>query len=102
MGLLVVASLIPAKWQILRTGLGWESDHFIGFFVATLIVCLAWPRPFVVAGVLMAGAALLEGLQALTPDRVPNLVAALCGVGGALAAGLLAEVFIRARGRRAE
>jgi hypothetical protein len=46
--LLVVASLIPAKWQLLRTGLGWRSDHFFGFFVATSVVCFAWPRPLLV------------------------------------------------------
>ena len=45
--------------------------------------------------VLMVGGALLEGLQALTPDRSANLVAAFCGVGGAPAAALLAEFFIR-------
>ena len=52
-----------------RTGLGWEIDHFLGYFAFTSIFCLAWPRPFVVGGALMAVAALLEGLQALTPDR---------------------------------
>jgi hypothetical protein len=40
-GLLVIASLIPAKWQFFRTGFGWHSDHFLGFFVATSVVCLA-------------------------------------------------------------
>src|SRR5262245_57913782 len=83
-GLLVVASLIPAKWQLLRTGLGWQSDRFLGFFVATSVVCVAWPRPLLVGPILMATAALLEGLQALTPDRVPNFEAAVCGAGGTL------------------
>ncbi len=32
-----------------------------------------------------AGAALLEGLQGLTPGRMPNLLAAFYGAGGALA-----------------
>jgi hypothetical protein len=41
-------------------------------------------------------AALLEGLQALTPDRSANLEAALWGAGGALAAGVVAELFVRA------
>ena len=49
----------------------------------------------------MAVGALLEGLQGLTPDRHPNLLAALCGAVGTLAAALLAELFIRARMRRA-
>jgi hypothetical protein len=34
----------------------------------------------------MAAGALLEDLQALTPDRTPNLVAVFCSAGGALAA----------------
>jgi hypothetical protein len=44
----------------------------------------------------MAAAFLLEDLQALTPDRTANLVAALCGASGVLAAALIAELFIRA------
>ena len=48
----------------------------------------------------MAGAVLLESLQALTPDRSSNLMAAFYGAGGALAAALLAELFIRVRRRR--
>jgi hypothetical protein len=44
---------------------------------------------------------LLEGLQALAPDRTPNLMAAIDGAGGVLAAALLAELFIRVRSRRA-
>ena len=96
MVLLVIAALGPAKWAP-RTALGWEVDHFVGYFAITSFVCLAWPRPFVVGGVLMAVSALLEGLQALTPDRSSNLLAAFYGAGGALAAALLAELFIRAR-----
>ena len=98
MVLLVIAALGPAKWAP-RTALGWEFDHFLGYFAITSFVCLAWPRPFVVGGALMAGAALLEGLQALTPDRSSNLLAAFYGAGGVLAAALLAEFFIRARRR---
>ena len=100
MVLLVIVALGPAKWQP-RSGLGWQIDHFLGYFAITSMFCLAWPRPFVVGGALMAGGALLEGLQALTPDRSSNLLAALYGAGGALAAALLAELFIRARRRRA-
>jgi VanZ family protein len=92
--LLVIVALGPARWQP-RTGLGWEIEHFVGYFAFTLMFCLAWPRPFVVGGALMAVAVLLEGLQALTPDRSSNLLAALYGAGGVLAAPLLAEVFIR-------
>jgi VanZ family protein len=93
--LLLVAALGPAKWAP-RTELGWQFDHFIGYFGITLFFCFAWPRPIVIGGVVMAVAALLEALQALTPDRSANLEAALCGAGGALAAALVAELFIRA------
>ena len=89
--LLVFAHLGPAKWQP-RTGLGWQLDHFLGYFVVTSIVWLAWPRrPLVVGGALMAAAALLEALQVLTPDRHADFLAALWGAGGALTVALLAE-----------
>ena len=65
----------------------------------TLMFCLAWPRPLVVGAALMAVAQLLEGMQALTPDRSSDLEAAFYGAGGVLAAALLAELFIRARRR---
>jgi VanZ family protein len=100
MVLLVFVALGPAKWAP-RTEFGWQIDHFAGYFVITSIVCFAWPRPFVVGPALMAVAALLEALQTFTPDRSSNLEAAICGAGGALAAALLAELFIRVRRRRA-
>ncbi len=96
--LLAFAALCPATW-LPRTG-HWEIEHFLAFFVATAIVCFAWPRPFVVGGALMAVGALLEALQALTPDRTADLVGALCNAAGALTAAVLAELFIRARKRR--
>jgi hypothetical protein len=34
------------------------------------------------------------GLQAFTPDRTANVMAALYGAGGALAAALIAELFL--------
>jgi VanZ family protein len=98
--LLVLAALGPANWTP-RTALGWQFDHFAGYFAITLLICFAWPRPFVVGPALMAVAALLEGLQVFTQDRSSNLEAAICGAGGALAAALLAELFIRVRRRRA-
>src|SRR2546426_9704987 len=85
--LLVFAALGPAKLQI-RTGLGWQIDHIVGYFGFTLMFCLFWPRPLVVGGVLIFSAMLLEGLQAFTPDRHFNLQAALDGAGGAWAATL--------------
>jgi VanZ family protein len=93
MVLLVIAALGPAKWAP-RTELGWQFDHFIGYFGITLFFCFAWPWPFVIGGIVMAVAALLEGLQALTPDRSANLEAALWGAGGALVAAVVAELFI--------
>jgi VanZ family protein len=99
MVLLVIGALGPAKWAP-RTELGWQFDHFIGYFGITLFFCFAWPRPLVVGPVIMAVAALLESLQALTPDRSANLEAALWGAGGALAAALVAELFIRLWRRR--
>ena len=95
MVLLVIGALGPASWTP-RTPLGWQIDHFLGYFAITLFVCVAWPRPLVVGGVLMAAAVLLEGLQAFTPDRSANLEAALWGAGGVLMAALVAELFIRA------
>ena len=96
--LLVFAALGPAKLQ-LRTGLGWQMDHFAGYFCLTLMLYVAWPRPLIVAGSFMVVAMLLEGLQALTPDRYPDLQAALYSAAGVLSAALLVEFFIRARSR---
>jgi VanZ family protein len=80
----------------LRPGLGWRTEHVLAYFVITSIACLAWPRPFVVGPSVMAASPLLEALQALTPDRHADFQAGLYGAGGAMAAALLAELFIRA------
>jgi hypothetical protein len=69
-------------------------------FLGDADFCLAWSQPLLVAATLMVVSGLLEGLQALTPVRHPNLTAALYGAGGALVAGLLAELLIRVRRRR--
>ncbi len=95
--LLIMAALGPEQWTP-RTALGWQTDHFLGYFAITLLVCLAWPRPLVVGAILVAAAFLLEGLQGLTPDRSANLVAALWGSGGVMGAALLAALFMRAWG----
>jgi VanZ family protein len=92
--LLVIAALGPAKWAP-RTHLGWQFDHFIGYFGITLFFCVGWPRPFMVGGAFMAVAALLEGLQAFTPDRSAYLPAIFYGAAGALTAALVAELFVR-------
>ena len=88
---IAVASVVPVDWQ-LRTGLHWLTEHFLIYFAATTIICLAWPRPFVVAGVLMVLAGLLEALQGLTSDRIPDLPTAFCGAAGVLAGALLASL----------
>ena len=31
----------------------WQIDHFVGYFILTLIFCFAWARPLVVAGALV-------------------------------------------------
>src|SRR5262249_26939995 len=92
--LLLFAALGPAKLQV-RTELGWKFDHVIGYFGFTLLFCLAWPRPIIVGGALMAAAVLLEAMQALTPDRCCDFQAALYSVGGALAGGLFANLCSR-------
>ena len=95
---LIYVHLGPARWQPPRTGLGWQLDHFLGYFAATSIVWLGWPnRPFVVGGSLMVTAVVLEALQVLTPDRHADFYAALYGACGALTQALLAALLIRVR-----
>ena len=96
--LLVFVALGPAEWQP-RSGIGFEIDHFVGYFIFTLMFCLAWPQPLLVGGALTVLAVVLENLQSLLPDRSSYFVAALYSAGGVLAAALLAELFIRARRR---
>jgi hypothetical protein len=96
--LIIFAALGPGKWQP-RTGLGWQFDHIVGYFAFTWTICLIWTRPLVVGGLLMAFAVLLEALQALTPDRFADPVAALYSAAGVLAAALSADLLIRARRR---
>src|SRR5262249_30645930 len=97
--LLVIAALGPEKWAP-RTHLGWQFDHFIGYFGITLFVCFAWPRPFVAGGIFAAIAALLEVLQAFTPDRSAYLPAIFYGAAGALVAALIVEFVIQVSRRR--
>jgi VanZ family protein len=96
--LLVFVALGPSKW-VPRSGIGWEIDHFVGYFVLTLLLCTAWPRPLLVGGAFTIFALLLEGLQAYPPDRSSNVFAAFISACGVVAAALLAELFIRARRR---
>jgi VanZ family protein len=98
MALLVFVALGPSTWQP-RSGLGFELDHFVGYFVFTLMFCLAWPQPLAVGGALVVFALVLENLQSFLPDRSSYFVAALYSAAGVLAAALLAELFIRGRRR---
>jgi hypothetical protein len=93
---LVFLALGPGSWQP-RSGLGWELDHFVGYFIFTWIFLLAWPRPLVVGGALVVFAFVLENLQSLLPDRSSYFVAALYSAAGVTMAALLAELLIRAR-----
>jgi hypothetical protein len=99
--LLALVALGPAK-LVPRSGLGWRIDHFVGYFAFTLMFCLAWPRPLVIGGGLMALAVLLEGLQAFTPDRTPDLFSAFISAGGVLSVVLNADLFIQAPRRLIE
>jgi hypothetical protein len=93
-------SLVPIAWQV-RLGLHWLIEHFLAYFAAAAVVCLAWPRPLIVAALLITLAALLEALQGLTSDRVPDLPTALSGAAGAMAAALVAALVIRVwKGRK--
>src|SRR5262249_30996342 len=73
---ILFAQLGPADWQ-LRTGLGWETEHVVAYFVVASITCLVWPRPFVVGPAFMSASPLLEAMQALTPDRHADFEAGL-------------------------
>lgn len=96
LAVIVVASLIPAKWQ-LRTGLPWQAEHALAYFSATALLCLAWPRRWLIAFNLAVAAGALELMQGLSPGRVPDLSSALIGAGSAMAAALTIELWARFR-----
>jgi len=100
LAVVVADSLVPVTLQV-RLGLHWLIEHFLAYFALTLLFCLAWPRPFVVAVALMAIASAIELLQGLTADRIPDLATAFCGAAGVLVAALLASVItdVRRKGR---
>jgi hypothetical protein len=92
-------SLVPVAWQV-RTGLHWLTEHFLAYFAVTFIICLAFQRPAIVAGGLMAFAAIMEAIQGLTWDRIPDLPTAFCGAAGVVAGALLADLAIGLLKRR--
>jgi hypothetical protein len=95
-GIAVLAffALCPAYW-FPHTVLNFGLDHFLAFFVVASILIFGWPRPFLVGAVVAAMGILLEGLQFLTPDRTPDLMGTFYSALGAVAAALVAELFIR-------
>ena len=99
-GLIFASLLLPAEWERLRTG-HWLMEHFLAYFVASLVICLGWPRPFVVAGALAVAAAILETLQGLTPNHSASVDLVMAGAAGALTAALIAKLTMVAWSRRA-
>jgi VanZ family protein len=94
--LIIVAALGPSK-MIPRTGLGWQFDHFTGYFVFTSMFCHIWRRVLAVGASATGFAILLELCQGLTPDRFPDFMGAFYSVSGIITAALIADFFVRAR-----
>ena len=100
--ILVIASLLlPPQLEVMRSG-HWAVEHFLAYFAAVPIICLAWPRPLLVAAALIPSAVLLEVLQCLSPAHDPNVFAALSSIGGVLVGALLATLLLRVRTLQAE
>ena len=97
--LILTSLFLPPQLEQLRSG-HWEVEHFLAYLAAVPILFLGWPRPFLVAGVLIPAAALLEVLQCLRPDHTPNALAALSSIGGVLVGCLLATLLIRILDKR--
>jgi VanZ family protein len=93
---LTLATLLPTNW-VPRTGLGWENEHFIVYFATTIILSLASRKPYVVAIGLTTFAGVLEACQGLTPDRFPDLTAALSGAVGVISAAILVILIVWAK-----
>src|SRR5262245_43566704 len=85
--LLAFFALCPADW-FPHTVLNFGLDHFLAFFAITSILIVGWPRPFLVGALVMTVGVSLEALQALTPDRTPQLTGAFYSALGSLAAAL--------------
>jgi hypothetical protein len=96
---IAAATLMPAGWQI-RTGLHWLIEHFLAYFTVTAIFCLAWHKPMAVAALLVPFAILMEMLQGLTADRVPDPATALIAASGVASAALLADLILWLRRAR--
>ena len=105
--LIIFASvMLPSKWEQLRSG-HWAIEHFLAYFAAGSVMCLAWSRPFVLAGALGGIAApLLEAIQSVEPTHSANFLSIVSGAGGAFAAALVisaaASIVARRRPRGSE
>src|SRR5262245_58352969 len=97
---ITVITLAPEQWVVVRTGVHWMLDHFVGYFCLTILVCSLYRRPFVVAVALTLLAGLLEALQGLTIDRTRDLLSALSGAGGVLTAALVVSAVVRVQKTR--
>jgi VanZ family protein len=95
---IVYATLAPAAWQV-RLPLHWLAEHFLAYFTLTTLVCMIWPRPMLVAVVLLPIAVGLEAAQGLTPDRTPDPATALIAAAGVAVAALLADLVLTVRQR---
>jgi VanZ family protein len=75
-------------------------EHLISFAVVGMLFGLAYPRrPILVCCIVFGGAALLEFLQTLTPDRHGTLADALEKMAGGAAGIFLARRTLRSAGR---
>lgn len=95
---LVYAALGPEDWQI-RLGLHWLIEHALAFFVLTVLACIAYPRPMIVAALLLPFAVGLEAAQGLTADRTADVATALVAAASVSLAALLADLVLVRRKR---
>jgi len=93
---IIFAALGPAH-AIPRSGLGFQFDHYVGYFVLTAFACAASQSVIRVSGSVICFALALEIMQSLTVDRHADFEAASFSVGGAMTAALIADYFIRGR-----
>jgi hypothetical protein len=96
LALIVVAALGPSR-MIPRTGLGWQFDHFTGYFVFTSMFCQIWRRVVAVGASAAGFAIVLELCQGLTPDRFPDFMGAFYSISGIVTAALMVDFLVRAR-----
>ena len=93
---ILYATLGPEDWQV-RLGLHWLVEHVLVFFTLTVLTCLIWPRPMMVAAVLVPVAVGLEAAQGLTPDRTPDIGTALMAAAAVALAVLLVDLALSLR-----